>query len=404
MILTSWLKSAVLSGVNGLNDLLGGPQPFSRARIVDPTPSAAGLDDASRLAAIADSAELELAGFVSNGAFAQSEPNDMGDMGIWQGIYTAMTVLRWQKSKTIEAQTSMQAAAAAMACYFYKGQVVRGALPTALQGTLFHVDSTQAAQYFIDGEYTYREDASLDSMLGLMYGAAIVNRFGDDVSKASLSAPLSAFSAAFTKAGFNITNRDGSVTTYGACTPGFLQAPVRTLAAMLPSMVIRGNDWLELAKSFAPELATTDTQVPGNISYVNAHLAILANLTWLTAGHEGLVGYTEAVAGLRSLLGKYSDAGNAFLIYGCAAIGIAPTADQMAKAAKVLIEFPVGPKPQTSYNTSTAPSLQPVPVWQRPPVDVVWQRSPYTYSGSDSTSYNRMDFLLAYYLSLICTP
>lgn len=402
MILTSWIKSSILSGADDLNSLFGGPQRFTRSAI--PDSSALFSDDEARRTAIAVSSERELVDFVSDGVFIQSRPNDLGDCAIWQGIYTAMTVMRWCDNKDAVAEAEMLAAATALSRYFYQNAreqaiLVRGAMPTSLLGTFFNVDAANSSRYFVDGDYTYREDASLDSLLGVMFGAAIVNRFGDDASRAIIADLLECFSSGFSKAGFNVVNRGGPVTTYGSCAPGFAQAPVRVLASALPSLVSGGTDWTTIAASYSPEFATTDTQIPGKISWVNAHLAMLANLTYVAAAPPNAPGLSDAVNGLRKLLAKYSDAGNSFLVYACEALGVTPTQDQMDKAAKILLEFPIGSKPVAGLNSSVASALQPVPVWQRPPVDVIWQRSPYPYSGNDSMSYSRLDYLIAHYLS-----
>ncbi len=402
----SWIKASILRGADGFNDLVGGPERFSRDALLDPS---CPLRGAARREAIAQAAELEMASFISDGCFVAQKPNDLGDAAIWQGVYTAMTALRWSVKKDAASLAAMQAAAIALSCYFYEtgpgiSIIVRGAMPIWLERKLFSIDPANASRYFTDGccgdPFAYREDASLDSMLGAMFGAAIVNRFGDAASRAFLSREMKRFSCGFTKAGFKITNRDGSVTTYGDCSPGFLQAPVRTLAAALPSLVSGGQEWRAIAMSHAAEFATTDTQVPGRISWVNANLAILASLTFAFAAPKDAPGLPEIMRGLDALLDKYADAGNSFLIFGSILAGAPVTVGQRDKGSKILSEFPIGPKPQSGLNSSTADSLQPVPVWQRPPSDVIWQRSPYAYSGSDATAFNRLDYLIAHYLAM----
>jgi hypothetical protein len=410
VVILSWLKSAALAGVNGIDGLLGGPQPFTRAAI--PDPAGTFPDDMARRDAIAAAAEAELAGFVRDGVFVQAIPNDLGDCCIWQGVYTAMATMRWAAKPGPDTQAAMLAAATALSRYFYAtgpgtSIICRGAMPVSLEGDLsgglFHLDQTNAAQYWtdtIDGVvYAFREQASLDSMLGALFGAAVVNRFGDAPSRAVLAGPLGRFTFGFTQAGYRITNRDGSVTQYGDCAPGFFQAPVRVLAAALPSLVAGSNDWGQLARAYAPEFGTTDTQAPGKISWVNAHLAMLANLTYVCAAPAGALGSGQAADGVRSLLSKYEDAGNSFLVYAAARLGVTPRQSAKDKADKVLIEFPLGPKPKAGLNSSAAPAMQPVPVWQRPPADYIFQRSPYPYSGSDPAAYTRLDYLIAHYFS-----
>ncbi len=406
MSLLSLLKSTVLSGADAFNAAVGGPSKFTRAAI--PDPSKTFPDHMSRRDAIACESEEELESFVSGGCFFAQSPNDLGDAAIWQGVYTAMTAMRWSVRPNPITQAKMLAAATALSRYFYPTRpgesiLVRGAVPITLEHTFFHIDHNNASHYFTDGYlgpvYAFREDASLDSLLGVMFGAAIIQRFGDSASRAVLAPALRSFALGFyVGAGCRLLNRDGSPTRYGDCSPGLIQAPVRTLAAALPGLFLgRSSYWEDIARAHGPEFATTDTQIPGKISYVNAHLAILANLTFVAAAPAGAPGLEHARAGVRRLLDKYSDSGNAFLIHAAARLGVKPTQSQLDKADKILLEFPIGPKPKAGLNSSIAPALQPVPVWQRPPADVIWQRSPYPYSGSESHDYNRLDYLLAHY-------
>lgn len=407
-MILSFLKSAILTGADAFNAAVGGPSPFTRQALRDP--SGHFVDDMARRDFIAKEAETEMDRFVNNGVFFAELPNSLGDACIWQGVYTAMTVMRWQARPSVGSQQDMVAAATALSRYFYPtgpgaSILVRGAVPAILERTSFHVDPNNKQHYFTDGYlgevYVYRQDASLDSLLGAMFGAAIVQRFGDAAARAVLAEPLVRFAVGFKRAGYRLVNRDGSPTTYGNCAPGFAQAPVRVLAAALPSLLgdgAAGADWRAIAKAYAPEFATTDTQIPGKISYVNAHLAILANLTYVCAAPAGAPGLEQAAEGVRKLLAKYSDAGNAFLVHAAARLGVGPSQAQKDKADKVLIEFPLGYKPRAGLNSSAAPALQPVPVWQRPPSDIIWQRSPYPYAGSEALDYTRLDYLVAHYM------
>lgn len=404
MNLISALKSSVLIGADAFNDAVGGPQPFTRSTKRDP----AGEfdDDMARRDAIAAAAEAELHAFVRDGVFFAELPNSLGDACIWQGVYTAMCVMRWNVTKTSEDHEAMVDACWALSRYLYptgagSSILVRGAVPQSLEHDFFHVDANNNAHYFTDGylgqTYVYRDDASLDSLLGAMFGAAIVQRFGDVLARSAIAWPLSLFCGGFEASGRRLTNRDGSPTKYGDCSPGIFQAPVRILAGVLPSLLCGCAAARASAQKYAPEFATTDTQIPGKISYVNAHLAILASLSYLAAAKIGDHGYEQVSEGVRRLMDKYADAGNSFLVYAAKCLGVKPTQAQLDKADKVMLEFPIGPKPKMSLSANLPPALQPVPVWQRPPCDVVWQRNPYTSSGSESFAYTRLDYLLSHY-------
>jgi hypothetical protein len=347
MSLLSFAKSLLLSGADAFNATIGGPQPFTRAP--EPDPSAAFRDDMTRRTAIAVGAERELEAFVRDGSFFCMRPNDLGDAAIWQGVYLAMTAVRWGVEPSIDRAKSMRAAATATARYLDGGILYRGAVPRSLEGECFHRDPTKG--YFDVGGWVYRDDASLDSLLGVMLGAAFVMRFGDEVSRSILCEPLKIFAARFKADGYRLVRRDGTPTTYGDCRPGVFQAPVRVLAAALPSLVAGTPDWRAIATAYAPEFSTTDTQVPGRISYVNAHLAMLANVAFVAAVPTRTSfkapGHAEAEDGLRRLVAKYADAGNSFVVMAARALGVSVPQSARDKAAKVLVEFPVGPKPKT---------------------------------------------------------
>ena len=389
----SFLKSIILSGADVFNKVVGGPAAFTRPAI--PDPSQVFPNDEARLDAIMGSAEVELASFVRDGVFQTNLPTALEDSAIWQGVYAAMTAVRWRLNQSLPNQLAMREAAVALARHLHDGILCRGALPQELRQDFFVQDAN--AKYYFENGCIYCEDASLDSLLGVMFGCSVVARFGDEASKVSLALPLQLFSDAFAQHGFKITNRDGSCTTYGDCSPGFFQAPVRNLAAALPSLVSGGCAWQGIARKYGDEFRATDTQIPGKISYVNAHLAILANLTYACAAQQGAPGRNDAIEGLHVLMGKYADAGNSFLIHAAAALGTVPNPSQLAKADKVLLEFSVGPKPTQGLNGQAPPALQPVPVWQRPGADVFWQRNPYTCWNTDRQRYSRLDFLVAYY-------
>ena len=395
-MILSTLKSLILSGIDAFNNLVGGPTKFTRLVVIDPTVEFP--DDQRRRDFIAANAEVELKDFVNDGFYSMSKPSGLGDDAIWQGIYTATTVLRWKLTPTEENHARMLSAVLALKQHFHKGILCRGAIPAEFEYQLLSRDPSKI--YHDENGYIYLEDASLDSLLGVMFGAAVVNKYADEQCKAALSWTLKEFSFAFSNANYSLVNRDNTCTPYGDCSLGFFQAPIRLLAATLPSIVSGGIEWEEIARKYGAEFAVTDTQIPGKISYVNAHLAMLATLTFVMSALQGSPGLPQAIAGLKTLMDKYADTGNSFLIFGCAVLGVKPSQSQMDKARKVMSEFPIGLKPRVGLNNA-GPMLQPVPVWQRPASDYVFQRSPYTCHNTDTTIYSRLDYLLAHYLSKV---
>lgn len=395
MSFLSLLKSLLLKGVDAAN---GRPAKFDRD--FKPDPSATFADETSRRLAIEQFAELELRDFVSDGTFSCALPNDLGDAAIWQGVYTAMCVFRWKLYGGDGAHEAMVQAAKALSKYLHFGTLVRGAMPSFLEGRLFVVDPTKIRYYFTYDGYTFREDASLDSLVGIMFGIAAVKRFGDAKALEPIISPLGLFAQRFAADGFRLTNRDGSRTTYGDCAPGVIQAPVRIMAAALPSTLADRFEWEAIAKAYGPEFATPDTQVPGKMSWVNAHLAILATCAYIMGTDKGDPGRTQAFNGLASLVGKYADSGNAFLVAMALMIGDRPVGpDAYVKMNKTLGEFPLGGKLRAVVGEGSA--AQPIPMWQRPPADVAWQRSPYTKGGATDQRLNRLDYLLAHFIQMV---
>ena len=385
MRLLSNMKAMVLRAVESLS----APRPYFD-RPTDPEKLDVSLED------IAKSAERELEDFVRDGAFFAQKPNDLGDACIWQGVYTAMCVQRWRYEKSPAAKKLMREAAKALAMYPRWGVLNRGAVPKALEGQFFHRDPTK--RYLNDSNgYVYRDDASLDSLLGFCYGAATIVRYGDQGTKDVVAKAFFELSVNFSRNGYRLINNDETFTKYGNCALGLFQAPVRVMAACLPSLLAGQDDWRKIAARHAPEFKTPDTQIPKKMSWVNAHLAILATLSYLMLTKAEDPGHREAQLGLNALLGKYVHAGNAFLIFGAVAADCLITANERELGVKVLSEFSLAGKP---WSEPGPINPEPTPVHRRPRLDVVWQRSPYEQGGGEhpDVRLNRMDFLMAYYL------
>lgn len=384
MTILSKLKSLILRALDRK------PVDFMRPPLRDPaTPS---IED------IAASAEAELAGFVSNGHYVAQKPNDLGDACIWQGVYAAMCVHRWRVKQDETSRLEMVRAALALAKYVRRGVLHRGAMPASLENNLFHRDPTKT--YHVDeDDFVRRDDASLDSLLGFCFGAATIQKYGDREAISIIGGATASLCGQFIEDDCRLVKRDGSPTRFGNCRPGLFQAPVRVMAACLPSLVCGCPVWRRIAEEYAPEFSTPDTQIPGKMSWVNANLATLAALTYVTATADRDPGRSEARHGLNRLLDKYSDAGNAFLIFGCLAARVPISGDERRIGELVLAEFPLDAKRRNS--PFIAVHDQPAPVFLRPPQDIVWQRSPYEMGGGEEAIiYNRLDFLVSYYMSI----
>lgn len=399
-----------------LNPLFEPWESFTRGPILPPGENASNPEQ--RLKDLALKWDLDLVRFTSDNQalFVQALPCDLGDTCIWQGLYTAYRVLAWRQNPTAGTQVSMEAAIRGLTKYIVAPEniLVRGVAPTRDVGTMYTQDPNWKQYYFTRGDYLYREDASLDSLLGFLFGAAVAIKYASsNASTQALKQTVVAFATKFKANGYKIVHRDGSPTVYGNCSPGFLQAPVRNLTATLVLKLADDKDWLNLEKQFGPEFKTTETHFFSNHGWYNDNLAVLATLAYLLTAKDSDPGFHPAYDGLSLLLEKSHKLGNSFLTFMAALVPITPTVTEQKQADTILLEFRLNGTPNGKAKSKVVNSTrtdikivtwgkqkvttQPLPVWQRPPCDVIWQRSPFTLDGGpDSCEYSGLDFLVAY--------
>jgi hypothetical protein len=406
------LKASLLSLVDAINVAAEPFEPFTRGLEIGPgetlTPS--------RLDEMAGYSDQHLSGFLSEGGkfYVYSIPNDMGDLCIWQGVYTAM--------RCLEAKATGQGNGKAVtALYgllnFSDGILLRGYAPDRYDGTVYQIDQGKAGQYWHgqDGALR-REDASLDSLAGWLFGMACAIKYldlGEDTKK-----QIGRYAERFLAAGCRLLNRDGSMTRHGDCRPGFFQAPVRNLAATAVARLAylaNGNGkWLELAQKYRHEFERTETHVLWKHGFYNDNMAVLIGAAYCMMTFPSDPGHQEALRGLRILADKQRKHGNALLTALCRLLGAPLSARQEQIAEQVLLEFsprltsPNGKGPAIQRNSQDPAvkkvewggkmyAAQPLPIWKRPPQDFHWQRNPYQLDDGTEHRHNFLDFLIAYW-------
>ncbi len=406
------LKSKLLGLVDRVNARVDPFEPLTR-----PLDLPVGEQDSpDRLERLAEYYESDLRKYTfDRGTFyTHMVPNDLGDMCIWQGVYAAMCARREQAAGPDASHRSATEKAVFGLMLFVNDRLVRGVIPHEYvgQGKPFVIDTSKPDQYWHDGDLLFKDDASLDSLAGWLYGVATAISL--DMTTQEQRNAIARYCQQFIKDRYRLRNRDNSPTRFGDCRPGFFQAPVRTLATVTilrMGELLTGSDfgWRKMARRFSAEFARTETHVPGRVDWENANLAVLINSAYAMVAPEAAPGGREARDGLRNLLRKERAWGNAFLVNQCRALGIEVPAEQLRVADKILREFPLGPgNPKIpAVVKGEGPSIkvsgercarQALPPWRRPPADFVWQRNPFVLDGGTEARYNGLDLLIAYYL------
>jgi hypothetical protein len=407
------IKAALLGIVDAANKAAEPFEPFTRALELRPGETLEH-DRMEKLAAALDSG---LAPFMQDrGLYVYSIVNDLGDLCVHQGIYAAMRVMAYKARPTAEAKQAASDALDAL-LLFSDDILLRGITPNRYDGTVYKPDESKAGQYWHDTDGRLRrEDASLDSLAGWIFGVAMASKYLP--LNTEQDRRIGQYAQRFISDGYCLKNRDGSVTRHGDCRPGPFQAPVRNLAATAMArlgLIHRGlPQWYNLARDYAPEFARTETHFLWKQGYYNDNMAILLTAAYCAMTYPNDAGHPEAREGLRILAGKYARKTNPLLVALCKMNGVSVGSRQEELAEQVLLEFtaatdmPNGKGPGMIRNTENPLikkvewggrqyAAQPLPAWQRPPQDFHWQRNPYQLDGATDNRQNSLDFLVAYW-------
>jgi hypothetical protein len=335
--------------------------------------------------------------------FRNTELDALGDACTWQGVYTAFCVLA--RSKGYDYRGAWHLARMVTK----DGVLLRGAVPS---GTPWFVMDTGNKQFIHDdGLMIRRDDASLDSLAGFCFGAAMALHM--DRCPVELTAAIDRLATRMLQDGYRLKNMDGSNTKYGDCRPGLIQAPVRTLAAAVVARLgeqvgaVNRSTAKKLCDRYGREFARTESHLLWNHPWANDNLALMLTASALLLEKD----FGDARKGMEILRDKAMLYGNSFAIYLAKFCGLGLSLDGLSVASKIMCEFTDSPAPNGKSSCTTTnegyPSVmfhgqrvatQPVPVWRRPNTDFIWQRSPYSLEGTDGNNYPGLDYLVAYFL------
>ncbi|MBI4424759.1 MAG: hypothetical protein HY554_13590 [Elusimicrobia bacterium] len=374
--------------------------------------------------------------------FLYQRPPALGDMCIWQGVYTAMASLQYAWDRSPQSLEYAEKAFDGLAMMLRPGlPVARGVLPAGL------ARDGQDPFTYSSGGYQWKEDASIDSASGWVFGMVLAERLLPSRRERARAA-LQRFTDDLIANGFRLKNGDGSPTRFGNMGAGLLSPPPGVLLSLaVLSQCARRADTprcAELLRGFTRKrqdlwASYASAPIPGRHMSSNHNMAFLS-LSAALLSEDSPRRWRMYARGMIRLAETTENRANSFWIYltywtleqrpdlmnrlsGDRRLARwatrRPALLSLAKKPMQEFEFPackaayetlnsVRPDLEFVWNTfgHTKTVAQPLPVWQRPAADFIWQRNPYLlddwqgHRTSPAREFTGLDFLLAYYLGL----
>jgi len=364
----------------------------------------------------------------------------LGDVCLWQGVYAATAIFEWRLLPTERNLKAAEAAFDGLALLATKGNpLARSIYPASLQ------TEPGGIQYHRDENRQWKEDASIDSTAGWMFGMAVALRFLPSRRAAAL-AELRKYADALIASGYRLENSDGTPTRFHRVGGAWLNSPVGVLTTMTALRALAHTpggeqylrEWARFRRerqdrwaAFASGPALWRNQTTNhNIAHLALSAALLVEDDLDTGGR-----YANGLARLERLT---FHEGNSFWIYlsiwtlddfrvrrrtlpAAAAAWLAGRNDHLARARPAMFEWNYPENKMRAERLNSERSeiefvkwpfgprtpKRPIPVWQRPASDFVWQRPARALDDwrklEDKTPlrFAPMDFLAAYRLGLL---
>jgi len=367
-------------------------------------------------------------------------PVQLGDVCLWQGVFAAEAALRWSQAPTPRNLRRARRALEGLEILMSHGRpIARSVYPAGL------ATESPGPWYSRDGRWQWKEDASIDSASGWIFGATMLRELVPSLRRKA-DAVLLRFSRGLREAGYLLRNSDGSLTRYSRMGGAVFNSPPGVLVTLAALKAAARTDpagpWAADHRRFAAReqdrwgaygsgpLLWNNKTTNHNIAFLALAAALLTedaperkavyarglvrlerltenmgNSFWIYLGH-----WVLARAGLDGPAGDGSVAG--FLADRDAHFRVAQVAmlEWDYPACKVLRETRNSERSDLStrpWPFSGRRALnQPLPLWQRPPADFIWQRSAHSlddwigYRREPPQRFSPLDFLVAYRLGL----
>lgn len=355
------------------------------------------------------------------------EPNDLGDMAIWQGWYLAACAFRGDWTAAALAFDGCER----LVHLGGSARLCRGADLHPERGGFYAVDPSR--KHYRDGDYAFIDDCSESSLLGVLLGtwAVMAEPGAPGHLRWQAICLVRDLAEQVVKDGYRLLNQDGTPARYGDLRPSMLTAPIRlaSLAALL-CLAAQGADdganrWKREYRSLMDAHVGAVTNPETHLLWVHPWyqdlLAYMALLVLVTQD-GGLSGKRDDLRhAMTRLWRKNRNEGNSLYCYMVArALGPAALSPEDLRGARQTLEefnvanpaLPTGKQPGKAHEPGQSVvtwgalykprmvTLQPIATWRRPPADFIWQRCPYEPRGETHARYNGMDFCAAYWLGV----
>ncbi|MBI3297455.1 MAG: hypothetical protein HYZ75_04790 [Elusimicrobia bacterium] len=399
---------------------------------VDPRPLA------EQAAAMEDDLDAVFTTFDGKLFLIDTPPVQVGDVCLWQGVFAAEAALR--ASLTGSNPDAVRAAKAleGLGMLTSRGRpIARSFYPATLR------TENPGLWAGRDRHYQWKEDASIDSVIGWVFGVLMVRELLPAL-RPEADRLIVGFSAALRGGGYRLRNSDGSLTRFNRVGGAWINAPAGVLVTLAALQTAARADprgpWATEHARFIREGqdrwgAYGSVPMLWRNKTTNHNIAFLALSAALLA-EDAPARKTVYARGLVRLSRLMEKSGNSFWTYlavwslerkGFAdplkdrevALWLARRRAHMGRARVAMLEwdYPRN-KVRREVVNSADPALamgrwpfsglkalrQPLPVWQRPPADFLWQRSAYSmddwegHPESEGKRFSPLDFLIAYRL------
>lgn len=364
-------------------------------------------------------------------------PVEVGDMCLWQGVYAAIVAIDARQRGDAASRRRAERAFEGLRLLASRGRpLARSILPLS-------VVTERAARWgFRDDRWQWREDASVDSAAGWVFGCLVVIETVPSRRAEALRA-LRSFADQLIAGGLRLRNSDGRQTRFSSMGGALVNSPVGLLCSLAAFRTLErhgagrryGEAHDELAaQGQVPWAAYGSASVPWRNTTTNHNIAHLALVSAMLA-EDDPQRWRVYARGLLRLQRLALKMGNSFWLYlaewafarrpelartleGDPAYEAyrAARGRRLHAARRSMAEWSY-PAQKVKRRTRNSQRLglsllrspigtlsrRPLPVHERPPADFVWQRSPYSLDGwqdveGTAQEYMPLDFLAAYTL------
>ncbi len=347
------------------------------------------------------------------------KPNDLGDAAIWQGMALFTYAARNDEGMAARLIQGIDH----LITLGKTNRIARGVDLNPHFGGKYAVDPSR--KHYNDGEFSFIDDVSESSMIGILFGLYGVKKFfPNTLLETHADRLLMLMAEQVIKDGYRLINEDGTPAKFGDLRPSIWTAPIRigTLAALL-LLAYRASGsgdllsrYQDIVRKHYGSLTHLETHVLSVHPYYQDILAYMVYAMLVDMDNVN----PNAVEGFSSawghLFARTNHEGNSFYIYLRHIIMKDVGQDYLDQAEKTLHEFnsdpskgrtgrepgsvknsggPFDDRPRFNLKTFKDKARQPVPVSLRAAADNYWQRDPYSLDGHSDSSHNRLDFLTA---------